>query len=67
MADGRMQSAEDFSSLSKMLTNLNFGLDDQEDEAYLADIEVAIAAAVEEVKGDPKSICEVRSHSDWHC
>jgi len=50
-----------------MLIDLNFGLDDQGDEACLTDIEVAITAAVEEVKGNLKSIYEVWSHSDWHC
>ena len=31
----------------------------------LADVEQAIAATVQEVKGDPKSLREAQSRSDW--
>jgi hypothetical protein len=48
-----------------MLVEIDKEPQEPAEAAYLADVEQAIVAAVQEVKGDPKSLHEVQSQSDW--
>jgi hypothetical protein len=49
-------------SLTKLDTDADTG---HAEYAYLAGFDDLIAAAIKEAEGDPKSVKEARSHSDW--
>ena len=56
---------DDSSALTQMLAEIDNEPQEPAEVTYLADVEQAIAAAVQEVKGDPKSLREAQSRSDW--
>jgi len=61
--------AEDFSALAELITDIDALQEEECDEdeaAFIAEIEDAVAAAVVDVQGDPKTLCKAQSCSDWH-
>jgi hypothetical protein len=58
---------DDSSALTEMLIEIDKEPQEPAEAAYLADIKQAIAAAIQKVKGDPKSLCKTQSRSDWPC
>jgi hypothetical protein len=67
--DGQTQSLlgwhldydDNSSALTEMLIEIDKEPQEPTEAAYLADIKQAIAAAIQEVKGDPKSLHEAQS------
>ena len=53
--------AYDSSSLTELFADLSLDVE----EAHITELEEAAGAAVQEAGGDPKTLCEVRSRSDW--
>jgi len=61
---------EDSNALTELITEMDTLSEEECNEskgAFLAEIEEAIAAAVQDAEGDPRSFQEVQSHSDWPC
>jgi hypothetical protein len=51
----------DSSSLTELFADLSLDVE----EAHIIELEEATGPAVQQVGRDPKTLCEVRSHSDW--
>jgi hypothetical protein len=51
----------DSSSLTELFADLSLDVE----EAHIIKLEEAAGPAVQQVGGDPKMLCEARSHSDW--
>jgi len=67
---GHHPDFDDNSALTELLAEIDKLPEEEHDEseaAFIAEMEEAIAATVQEAEGDPKSLRKAQSCPDWHC